>query len=283
MKTQTASTAARSRTLLAPLRSQRWLLAFAAALALCLAAVVVNVITSDFRPSSYWGMGYGVCSTLLLLAAAAYAWRRRAPRRGPGAAHHWLHFHTYGGLLFLLLVLMHTGFRFPNGVLAWVMWVLSIWIVASGLAGLGVQRWIPRLLTSGLGTEANYERIPELVESLRQQADSLAEQADPAIRGLYKSTLRDLMAAPRTRPIFFLDITGGIQSKLRQADHLRGFLDSKDLDDLDRLVELYKTKTDLDAHWTLQKALRWWLYAHVPVSLTLIVLVGFHVFSILYY
>ncbi|HSR51797.1 MAG TPA: hypothetical protein VLV83_13290 [Acidobacteriota bacterium] len=282
MRTRPAVTVQSSR-LLAQVRSPRWLLAFAAAVAIALAAAAVNVLTSDFRPASNWGIAYGISSALLLVAAAAYSVRRRAPGRGPGAARHWLYFHIYGGLLFLLLVMMHSGFRLPHGSLAWAMWLLSLWIVASGLLGLAVQRWIPRLLTSGLSTEANYERIPELVESVRSQADSLADQADEAIRRHYRSSLRPLMTAPRTRPIFFLDITGGIQSTLRQAEHLRGFLEAKDVADLDRLVDLFKTKNELDAHLTLQKALRWWLYTHVPVSLTLIVLVGFHIFTILYY
>jgi cytochrome b subunit of formate dehydrogenase len=39
----------------------------------------------------------------------------------------------------------------------------------------------------------------------------------------------------------------------------------------------------LDAHYTLQKALRWWLYLHVPASLMLVLLVGLHVYAVIYY
>jgi hypothetical protein len=36
-------------------------------------------------------------------------------------------------------------------------------------------------------------------------------------------------------------------------------------------------------HNTLQKPLRWWLYAHVPVSLVLVALVAIHLVTVLVY
>jgi hypothetical protein len=39
----------------------------------------------------------------------------------------------------------------------------------------------------------------------------------------------------------------------------------------------------MDAHYTLQRTLRWWLYGHVPFALVLIAVVAFHIFSVLYY
>ena len=52
---------------------------------------------------------------------------------------------------------------------------------------------------------------------------------------------------------------------------------------LDDLQAMYKTKLEIDAHYTLQKALRWWLYLHVPVSIVLIVLLALHIFAVVYY
>ena len=52
---------------------------------------------------------------------------------------------------------------------------------------------------------------------------------------------------------------------------------------LGELQQLYRAKLELDAHYTLQHVLRGWLVLHVPVSLVLLVLVGLHVFTVLYY
>ncbi len=283
MRRQTATAGVRLFHLAAQVRSPRALLIFAAAVVVCLTLAAIDGLTAQLGPSGPWRIGYGIAAAAMLVSVFAYSMRRRSPRRGPGRASSWLQFHTYGGAFFLLLVLTHSGFRLPHGILAWAMWTLSLWIVASGLLGLLVQRWIPRLLTSGLSTEANYERIPELVEAIRQEAESLAQAAGGSIQHHYAASLSPLMARPRTRPIFFMDITGGIQPTLRQLEHLGGFLESGDKRVLDRLTALFKTKTELDAHYTLQKALRWWLFLHVPLSLILIVLVGFHIAAVLYY
>ncbi len=91
------------------------------------------------------------------------------------------------------------------------------------------------------------------------------------------------LAGPKVRVIYYFDITGGSQNRTRQLNYLRRHLSSKEKKTLAQLEAYYKTKLELDAHYTLQKALRFWLYLHVPASLALIVLVGLHIYSILYY
>jgi len=265
------------------LRSPRAFVAFVAALVVCLLAVILNRWFEPLRPATVWGWTYGVLAATMLLGTAAYMIRRRLVRRVPGSARGWLQFHIYGGMLFLVLVLMHTGFRMPAGVLGWWMWLLSIWLAFSGLLGLLLQRWIPTLLTSGLTTEVLYDRIPQLVASIGEQAASLVKTCDYTVRDFYDRSLAASMAALQPRLIYYLDITGGIQSRTRQFDHVRGFLTGSEVEKLNDLEALFRAKLEMDAHYTLQRTLRWWLYGHVPASIMLIVLVGFHIFSVLYY
>ena len=103
------------------------------------------------------------------------------------------------------------------------------------------------------------------------------------IQEFYEENLAAVMSLPRPRLIYFVDITGGIQSQARRFKYLRKFLTAEEQTRLDELESLFMTKVELDAHYTLQRALRWWLYSHIPFSLILAVLVAFHVFSILYY
>ena len=264
-------------------QSPAWLKAFLAAAALCLAVGLIQLWTSEFRPGNNWGVAYGIAGAALLAAVSAYSIRRRSAGRGPASARQWLQFHIYGGALFLLLILMHSAFRLPHGFLAWALWILSIWMVVSGILGTLIQRWIPRLLTSGLATEANYDRLPELAQSVRQEAETLVGAASQAVQRYFQENLSGEFSQLRTRPIFFVDITGGIQPQLRQSSHIRGFLEADEKKILDRLIELFRAKTELDAHHTLQKALRWWLYGHVPFALVLIFLVAVHVLTVLYY
>lgn len=236
---------------------------------------------------SSWGLAWGVAATVMLVATGLYGVRRRAMRTVSrwrlGRARTWLTFHLYGGALFLLLVLVHSGFRLPTGALTWWLWGLSVWSVLSGLFGLALQRWIPRVLASGLSIEVHYDRIPELVEEIRRQAEALVESSDPAIERLYRKRIAASLVKPRRDPRYFIDITGGIRSRLRELDYLRGFLAGEEKAKLVRLEELWRGKLEIDAHYTLQQALRLWLWLHVPTSMLLAALVALHIATVIYY
>jgi hypothetical protein len=264
-----------------------WRVAFGVAITLCLAAFAANLATSELRPGNAWGLGYGIAAATLLVAAVLIGVRRRtvsfAARRRLGSASSWLYLHVYGGILFLLLLLMHTRLHLPNGALAWWMWGLSLWTAASGLVGLGLQQWIPKALTSGLSIEVIYERIPELIDEIRQRAEALAATCDEPTQALYTRIIGPALAAPTWHWIYFVDITGGIRSRLKEVHYLGGFLPAAEKEKLDLLERDCRTKLEIDAHYTLQRALRWWLWLHVPASLVLLVFVVVHMFTVLYY
>ena len=88
------------------------------------------------------------------------------------------------------------------------------------------------------------------------------------------------LAAPRRRWLFFVDITAGRERRGREFRHLRRLLEGDDREQLDRLEELYRTKLEIDAHYTLQQTLRLWLYLHVPGALLLVALLIAHLYSV---
>jgi len=267
--------------------SPSWFRAFLIGVALCAAAFLANIALSEVRPYNAWGLTYGTLAAVLMAIVALYGLRRRttnvALKLRLGRAQPWLQFHLYAGALCLLLTLMHSGFHVPKGILTWWLWVLSIWVTASGLFGALLQRWIPTILASGLGNEVLYERIPDLITEIKDKAKTLAETCADPVWDFYKKNLARALEAPQPRLIYYVDVTGGIQGRMKQFDYLRRLLSPEERDKLNKLEALYKTKLEIDAHFTLQRTLRGWLYLHVPVSLVLLVLVAFHIFTILYY
>lgn len=264
-------------------RSGAWWRLFLGGGVVAFGAVAVETALGAPGGEAWWTIGYGIAAVVLFLGAMVYGARRRMPRRGPGASYHWVQLHVYGGTLFLLLVWLHTGFRLPAGVLGWGLWSSAVWVVATGLVGVALQKWVPRALSSGLTTEVHYDRIPELVDHVRERVEELVAAADESVRGFYRSTLAATFAGPQPRFIYFVDVTGGIQARLRHLDYLEQFLGDDDRRTLDELRSLVRAKLEMDAQYTLQKALRWWLYAHVPVAVGLTVLVAVHVFAVWYY
>ncbi len=260
---------------------------FLIALVACGLVFFVNAVVSDIAPQSLWGISYGTAAAVLMLGAALFSMRRRlaqtALRRRWGAAQTWLQFHLYGGTLFLVLVFMHTGFQLPHGRLAWWMWSLSIWVTVSGAAGVLLQKWLPRLLSSGLALEVVYERIPELIAEISAKAAALMQTCTEPVKDFYRDQIALALAAPQPRWIYYLDITGGIQARVKKFEYVRRLLPAEEQHKLHELESYYRAKLEIDAHFTLQRALRWWLYLHVPASLVLLVLVALHVFAVWYY
>ncbi len=265
------------------IQSPRWLMGFGIAVAVCVLLFLANALFGQVHPGSLWGLTYGISAAVVFVAVFAYSLRRRTMRFRPGRTWHYLQVHVYGGALFLVLILMHTGFGLPKGILTWWLWLLSLWVVGSGFLGVVLQKWIPMLLNSGLSIEVHYDRIPELIADLSERAETLAASCDYTIREFYRKTLAAAMAAPQSRLIYYFDITGGIQAQTEQFEYLRALLPDEEQEKLDTLEDMYKTKLEIDAHYTLQKALRWWLFLHVPVSILLIVLLALHIFAVWYY
>jgi hypothetical protein len=265
-------------------QSPAWFLGFAVVVAVCFVVYALNIMFGRVHPGSTWGLGYGIAAAVLFVAVFLYGVKRRTMKvRALGRAWYYLQFHVYGGALFLVLMLMHVRFEVPHGVLTWWLWALSLWVVGTGLLGIVIQKWIPTLLAGAVRTEVNYDRIPELVADIRERAEKVADGADYAVQEAYRDELAVDLEAPQFKPIYFLGIAGGLRGKASLFNSLRRMHTAEERERVTKLEELYSAKMDIDAHYTLQKALRGWLYLHVPVSVIALGLLGFHIFTVLYY
>ncbi len=264
-------------------QSPRWFIGFIIAITLSGFTFLLNYWMAEIQPGNTWGITYGVIAAILMISLALYGVRRRTMKWGWGKSKTWLQFHLYGGMLFLVMMLMHSGFQEPVGILTWLLWFFSIWVAISGLLGVFIQKWIPKMLSSGLTIEVLYDRIPELIQDIRNKIEKLAAKSHPSVRDYYYDNLAATFAGPQMRLVYYIDITGGAHAHTKQFDYLRQLLPAKEKHKLNRLEEYYKAKLEIDAHYTLQKALRGWLYLHVPVSLLLIVLLILHLYTVLWY
>lgn len=260
-----------------------WMRALLIGVVLCAVTLLVNAALSDIDASNLWGMTYGSIATALMLGAAAIGVRRRTMRLGWGRARTWRQFHVYGGSLFLLLVLMHSSFRYPAGAFSQVLLVLSFWVAVSGWLGLLVQTWTPRVLAAGLDTEAVWERIPELVRSAAERCDALSRESTGTVRDFHVRVLQPRMTAPRFRFRYFLDLGSAFRELGREFDYLTTITPDEERARVEELRRLFRTKLELDAQYSLQLALRLWLWLHVPPSVALVILVAIHVFVVFYY
>jgi hypothetical protein len=248
---------------------------------------VYNATRNNVDAGNVWGLIYGTAALVLMISVAVYGVRRRAVRMAAtkkmGKTTIWVQWHIYAGLLCQLMVLMHTGFQLPNGVLNWWLWLFSFWVTAGGLIGYLLQKWIPGVLSSGLSIEVIYERIPDLIRDLRNKSEDLVADCSQPVRDFYRKKIAGTLKRPITRFIYFVDITGGVQKRLKQFGYLKKALSDAEKEKLLQLEAIYKAKLEIDAHYTLQKALRHWMVLHLPASVALLVLVLIHMFAVFYY
>jgi hypothetical protein len=247
-----------------------WLVGFLGVAALALALYAVGGGLTEITPGSAWGRGWGLGAAVLFAALLALGARRRLPLGAPGwlgrdRAQAWVQFHVYGGALFGLFLLFHTGGQRPRGVVLTLLWAASWWVVASGLVGVVLRKWLPRVMASGLATEVLYERIPELAAEIEMRVKKLGSGASPPVADYCRRVLPGL-GRPRRRWRFLIDPGAG-QARIRsEIAFLRPLVPETEREQVDELGELLVTRLELDAHWTLQGLLRGWLRLHLPVA-----------------
>ena len=177
----------------------------------------------------------------------------------PAALGLWLAVHLYGGSIFLLLVFLHSDFGWPHGwVTTWLLG-LSIWTVVerprraraaaldSAAPDLGpVERGALRA-DSGAGGGSR-ARAPQTLAGRERSRDSRSLRAQDRVRS---------SQAPTRRWRYFVDITGGAPGAAASgALPARQSSRPKRRRRLDELEGLYRAKLEIDAHFTLQQALR---------------------------
>lgn len=235
-----------------------------------------------WSPGRAWGLAFGVLAALLLLLEMAYSSRR--PRGWPfRTAQRWLQAHVYLGVLALVAILIHADFRWPHGGMGWWLLGLAVWATLSGVLGVLLQKSIPATLSEGLRVEAIYERIPELIDQLRKEADALVEGASEPLASLYRSHVRPMLAGPTPSWAYLLNARAGRSAALEPFERVGGNISPGERERVRDIESILIEKLELDAHYRLQGVLRQWLLLHVPPATLLVALTAVHVFTWFWY
>jgi hypothetical protein len=234
------------------------------------------------------GLWFGVAGSLLMIFAGLLSALRKVPSwwwLGPRKT--WLRGHVWLGLLSVLLIFFHSGFRL-GGVLEQALWALLLLITVSGIFGVMVQQFLPRLLTVRIPCEAPVEQIPHLCRRLREEADKLVDTVagDPAsaprqqLGRFHEEVVRPFLAddfvpsAPLAAPLQAEAIFGQVRA-------LPGMKEVEAT--LNELETLCTERRYLGEQERLHHWLHGWLIVHVPMSAALLVLGVAHAILSLYF
>jgi hypothetical protein len=268
------------------------------------------------RGSTAVGLGFGIAAATLM----AFEWllnaRKRVPTWNLGRAETWLKGHIWLGALAVPLAVFHSGFRLGGSLAAALMIVFAL-VVLSGVLGLVLQQFLPRLMTVSARGETIYEQIPHVIQTLRldayevvsavcgpieeaaeERAQCEAIQRDPRrarhvlarqpasapaegsapLRHLYRETVRPfLMGDGRHGPLADARETEGLGQGLLRL--LPPALHEAARD----LLAIAAERRDYAVQARLHRWLHGWLLVHVPLSAALLVLLIAHaVFALRY-
>jgi hypothetical protein len=184
-------------------------------------------------------------------------------------------------------------------------------MIASGVYGLALQQWLPKLMTTQVRYETIYEQIPHVIEQLRLEAYDIAASAcgvladagwerkeSEAVQADYRRARHIAVRRPAEQAA-----VGSEPLRRFYLEHLRPFLLSDGrrgplatLDDRARMVEalvrnlppplhdaagelgeIAAERADLAIQRRIHGWLHGWLLVHVPLTVALFVLLAGHV------
>ena len=241
----------------------------AALFAASLAVLIVHTSYSLSLRSTSFATGWLL--VVLLFALTLYNARKKLPFLPLLPSSAWLQAHVYVGLFTLVVFAMHVGFRIPNGWLEGTLALLFFGVVASGFIGLALSRLIPgRLRTRG--ELVIFERQPIFRRRLGEQLDALVDEIDSmALSDFHVRRLMTFFARPRHFWWHLMQSPRPRETLLTELDYLDGYLRDDERAVKERIGELIRTKADLEYHCAHQAVLKYWLFVHIPLSYSLLI------------
>lgn len=248
------------------------------------------------------GLWYGVFGSLLMIFAGLLSALRRVPAWWwIGSRRVWLKGHIWLSLLSVVFILCHSGFRW-GGWLERALWVVFGLTILTGIAGLLLQQFLPRLLRARFPSEAPYEQIPHRCLLLRLRADGLLRQVWDSHTSVAKeSVVVSQMgegAKMQLQKLFYEQVWPFLsqQRPPRRAtlsDPVKAEVAFSRLRALPGLADVKEQVLELEALCTERRLLaeqerlyHWlhsWLLVHIPLSAALLILGVAHAVASLYY
>jgi len=265
------------------------------------------------------GLIYGSVAAAIFVFAALLGLRRKRPTLKVGRLQTWLKGHIWLTLLTVPLILLHSGFSSGSPMTRWLLVIYGI-VMLSGVYGLALQHFLPRLMKEQVPLETIFEQIPHIQNQLREMArefrKSLEPQATPVAAAAPSTAV---IAAPGAAiAVAEPSTTLGETAPDPSAQMLEQFLDEAALpylnasrgdrlllgsqrvsDDQFRLLKIsvgaeWQSKVEqlqawcderrqLDLQTRLQHWLHGWLLVHVPFSVILLVFTAWHAVAALFF
>ena len=236
-----------------------------------------RILDEAMRPTAIYT---GLLLLLVLLGLTLFNARKKLPFLPLLKVSTWTQWHLFTGFFSVALFLLHTGLRFPNGLLESVLAGLFTVVALSGFVGLFLSRWLPSRLTRS-GEPLTYERLPAHRRTLIEEAETVVRRAESetgssAIGDFYLATLAPYLQGSPGLAILLGNPQRYERAMLARTDEFGRYLSERERPHFELLRECVRRKGLLDYQGAAQGVLKGWLCIHIPCTYGLLVLALVH-------
>lgn len=229
--------------------------------------------------NSQWLSGWILLGMIVVLVL--YNARKKIPFLPMGRNRSWLQLHLYIGLIATFLFLIHLQWRWPEGYIELPLSVLFILICASGVIGILMSRTFARRLAQQ-GEQIIFERIPGFAVELRNSAEALVRESietteSTTLANFYSRNVATFFGRPRfsLRYLFnsrrrYFRLTSELAAQER-------YMNDKEKEFTEQLLALVAQKNSLDTQYALQLTLKSWLFVHIPLTYSMVLVLLAHI------
>jgi len=267
-----------------------WLKLFLLTLILLITSYTVYAYyVNNPNGATFIGLMYGVFGLIAILLLMYYGIRKRTYNTTFGTLKGWLSFHIYIGLLTLVIVPMHAGFKFGINVHTLSFLLMAI-VVISGIFGAYFYINFPVKFTYH-GNELLYDKFDDELNKLINQMRGLAKNKSTLFKKKCDEAIS--LALPKGNRGWQLLLNLGTKSLPSETGYLNVLnkdmekIQESEREDFKRLAILSLQKFELQnrflAQMRLKNILESWLYIHLPVSFAMLIALIIHIISVIYY
>ena len=250
------------------------------------------------------GLVYGTLAFLIFLFGSALSIRRKKRLWRIGDVQLWLRAHIWLTFFTIPLVLFHCGFK-AGGPHTTLLLVIYAIVMLSGIFGLIMQQFVPRMMKERLPNEVVYEQIPHIRERLFESALELRSEvraherdAPAATESGGATTVAKDVSANTIGDFMDSECLPYLRARRSRARRMR-LADARTSSDMFRLLRVNATdelrdrvdemeqwcndRREMDLQMKLHHWLHGWLLLHVPFSFALLVMTVWHIYIVFTY
>ena len=129
------------------------------------------------------GLIFAGIGSAMMLFAALLGLRKKVMLWKVGRTTSWMRGHIWLGFLSFPMILFHSAFSFGTGALTRVLMALFVVVFVSGIFGVLLQHFMPRMMTARVPMETIYDQLDRVRLQLVDEADRLVAEMKSALLG----------------------------------------------------------------------------------------------------